>query len=230
MKAGTHISVVIPALDEEASIAQVIALVPDWVDRTIVADNGSRDRTAARAAEAGAEVVHAPRRGYGSACLAGIRAAGMTDVIVFLDGDLADDPTRMADLVTPILRGEAELVIGSRVLGGAEAGSLTWAQRFGNWLACTLIRIFWGAHHTDLGPFRAIRREALERLDMRDPDFGWTVEMQVKAAQRKLVVTEVPVTYRIRIGVSKISGTVRGTVLAGTKIIWVILRSALWER
>jgi hypothetical protein len=130
-------------------------------------------------------------------------------------------------IVDPIVQGDRDLVIGSRVLGGAEAGSLTATQRFGNWLACRLIRLFWGVHHTDLGPFRAITRTALERLDMRDTDFGWTVEMQVKAAQYGMRVIEVPVPYRKRIGRSKISGTIRGTFAAGTKILWVIFRSAI---
>lgn len=227
MKDAHHISVIIPALNEESSIAQVIAEIPDWVDRVIVADNGSTDRTAKRARHAGAVIVDAPEKGYGSACLAGIAAAGTTDIIVFLDGDLADYPDRMANLVDPVITGEAEMVIGSRVPGGAEAGSLTFAQRFGNRLACFLIRMIWGVKYTDLGPFRAISRTGLEALNMQDRNFGWTVEMQVKAAQSGMRVIEVPVPYRKRIGVSKISGTIRGTLAAGTKIIWVILRSAL---
>ena len=226
MRRNHHCTVIIPALNEEDSIAGVIGEIPDWVDRIIVADNGSTDRTAERARGAGADVVAAPQRGYGSACLAGIAAAGETDILVFVDGDLADYPERMNTLVDPIGGGKAEFVIGSRVLGGAEAGSLTATQRFGNWLACRLIRLFWGVHHTDLGPFRAITREALDRLDMQDRDFGWTVEMQVKAAQQGMRVIEVPVPYRKRIGRSKISGTIRGTFAAGTKILWVIFRSA----
>jgi glycosyltransferase involved in cell wall biosynthesis len=227
MRGNNHCTVIIPALNEEATIAEVIAQIPDWVDRIIVADNGSTDATADRAREAEADVVAAPQRGYGSACLAGIAAAGETDILVFVDGDLSDYPDRMATLVDPIVGGGVEMVIGSRVLGGAEPGSLTMVQRFGNWLACRLIRLFWGVRYTDLGPFRAITRMVLERIDMRDTDFGWTVEMQVKAAQHGLRVTEVPVPYRKRIGVSKISGTIRGTVAAGTKILWVIFRSAI---
>jgi len=226
MRGNNHCTVIIPALNEEASIARVIAEIPDWVDRIIVADNGSTDATADRAREAGAVVVAAPQRGYGSACLAGIAAAGETDIFIFVDGDLSDYPDRMATLVDPIATDGVGMVIGSRVLGGAEPGALTVAQRFGNWLACRLIRLFWGVNHTDLGPFRAITRNALERLGMQDPDFGWTVEMQVKAAKHGMSVIEVPVSYRKRIGVSKISGTVRGTVAAGTKILWVIFRSA----
>jgi glycosyltransferase involved in cell wall biosynthesis len=227
MRAAHTCTVIIPALNEEESIAAVIAEIPPWVDRIIVADNGSTDETAQRAREAGADVTNAPQRGYGSACLAGIAAAGETDIVIFVDGDLADYPARMDMIVDPIVQGDRDLVIGSRVLGGAEAGSLTATQRFGNWLACRLIRLFWGVHHTDLGPFRAITRTALERLDMRDTDFGWTVEMQVKAAQYGMRVIEVPVPYRKRIGRSKISGTIRGTFAAGTKILWVIFRSAI---
>lgn len=230
MRNNHHCTVIIPALNEEDSIAGVIAEIPGWVDRTIVADNGSTDRTAERAQGAGADVVAAPQRGYGSACLAGIAAAGDTDILIFVDGDLADYPDRMDTIVDPIAEDDAEFVIGSRVLGGAETGSLTSTQRFGNWLACRLIRLFWGVRHTDLGPFRAITRTALERLDMRDTDFGWTVEMQVKAAQHGMRVIEVPVPYRKRIGTSKISGTIKGTFAAGTKILWVIFRSAIRQR
>ncbi len=231
MRETYHCTVIIPALNEENSIAQVIGEIPEWVDRVLVADNGSTDRTAEVALSVGGEVVDAPERGYGSACLAGIAEAGEgTDILIFVDGDLADYPDRMATLVDPIVHQQVEMVIGSRVLGGAEPGALTVAQRFGNSFACFLIRLFWGVRHTDLGPFRAITREALERLDMQDRNFGWTVEMQVKAAQYGMKVVEVPVPYRRRIGVSKISGTIRGTVAAGTKIIWVILRSAIQRR
>ena len=231
MRETYYCTVIIPALNEENSIAQVIGEIPEWVDRVLVADNGSTDRTAEVALSVGGEVVDAPERGYGSACLAGIAEAGEgTDILIFVDGDLADYPDRMATLVDPIVHQQVEMVIGSRVLGGAEPGALTVAQRFGNSFACFLIRLFWGVRHTDLGPFRAITREALERLDMQDRNFGWTVEMQVKAAQYGMKVVEVPVPYRRRIGVSKISGTIRGTVAAGTKIIWVILRSAIQRR
>jgi len=230
MKDAHHCTVIIPALNEEASIGHVIAEIPDWVDKILVADNGSTDRTAEVSENAGATVVAAPERGYGNACLAGIRVAGETDILIFVDGDLADYPDRMATLVDPIISGKAVMVIGSRVLGGAEPGALTVAQKFGNWLACYLIRLIWRVHHTDLGPFRAITREALASLQMQDRNFGWTVEMQVKAAQQGLKVLEVPVPYRRRIGVSKISGTIRGTLAAGTKILWVILCSAIQRR
>jgi glycosyltransferase involved in cell wall biosynthesis len=227
MRGTHHCTVVIPALNEEASIAGVIAEIPDWVDRIVVADNGSTDRTAERARDAGADIADAPKRGYGSACLAGIAVAGETDILIFVDGDLADYPDRMDTLVDPIIGEGIDMVIGSRVLGGAEAGALTSTQRFGNWLACRLIRLFWGVRYTDLGPFRAITRDALERLDMQDEDFGWTVEMQVKAASHGMRAIEVPVPYRKRIGTSKISGTLKGTFSAGTKILWVIFRSAV---
>ena len=231
MREKYHCTVIIPALNEENSIAQVIAEIPDWIDRILLADNGSTDRTAELAKAAGAEVVDAPERGYGNACLAGIARAGdETDILIFVDGDLADYPDRIPMLVDPIVRQEAVMVIGSRVLGGAEPGSLTFAQRFGNRLACFLIRVFWGVPYTDLGPFRAISRAVLEQLDMQDRNFGWTVEMQVKAAQQGLKICEVPVPYRRRIGVSKISGTVSGTLMAGTKILWIIFRSALTRR
>jgi rSAM/selenodomain-associated transferase 2/rSAM/selenodomain-associated transferase 1 len=171
-------------------------------------------------------VIDEPRRGYGSACLAGIAALDRPDVVVFLDGDFSDCPEEMDSLVDPILNDEADLVIGSRVLGRRERGALTPQSRCGNWLACTLIQLLWRQVFTDLGPFRAIRFNALQGLDMADRDYGWTVEMQVKAAQRKMSVREVPVRYRRRIGKSKISGTVSGAVRAGYKILWTIFRNA----
>lgn len=216
------IAVVIPALNEEQAIGGVIARIPDFVDRIIVADNGSTDRTAARARVAGAEVVSVPLAGYGRACLAGVAAASDADILVFLDGDGSDVPEQMDRLLAPILSGELDMVIGSRSLGTAEAGSLTLPQRFGNGLACALMKAFWGGTYTDLGPFRAIRRSAYERLAMRAPTFGWTVEMQVRALKQKLAVGDVPVDYTNRIGVSKISGTVRGVVLAGAYILGTI--------
>lgn len=225
--ATPSIAVIIPALNEEAAIGQVISQIPGFVTRIIVADNGSTDRTAGRAKAAGAEVVSVPIAGYGRACLAGVTAAGNADILVFLDGDGSDVPGEMGSLLQPILTGEVDMVIGSRALGKSERGSLTLPQRFGNRLACSLMKLFWGATYTDLGPFRAIRRSAYERLSMTAPTFGWTVEMQVRALKQKLAVADVPVSYRCRIGTSKISGTVRGVILAGTYILGTIFAERL---
>lgn len=222
MRLGQKIAVVIPALNEERAIGHVVADIPAWVDRIIVADNGSRDRTAEVARAAGATVVHEPRPGYGAACLKGIAAAGDATIIVFVDGDYSDHPEDMHTLVDPIAADGVDMVIGSRAIGEREAGSLTPQQLFGNWLATRLIRLIWGVRFTDLGPFRAIRTRALSSLDMRDQTYGWTVEMQIKAAMVGLTSLEVPVRYRRRIGVSKVSGTIKGTVLAGWKILSTI--------
>ena len=227
MREGRLIGVVIPALNEERAIGRVIAEIPAWVDRIVVADNGSTDGTARAARDAGARVVVEPERGYGAACLAGIADAGVVDIIVFIDGDYSDFPGDMADLVDPIIAGKVEFVLASRALGEREAGALTPQQQFGNWLATTLIRYLWGVRYTDLGPFRAISAPALARLGMADRDFGWTVEMQIKAAQCELLFVEVPARYRRRIGQSKVSGTVIGSIKAGTKILYVIAREAL---
>jgi len=217
-----RIGVVIPALNEEDAIGKVIAEIPDWVDAIVVADNGSRDRTGEVARRAGAHVVREVEAGYGAACIAGIAALPRSDIVVFLDGDYSDFPADMRLLVDPIIAGEADLVVGSRVLGGAERGSLTPQQVFGNWLATRLIGLIWGERFTDLGPFRAIRSSTLQQIAMSDRDYGWTVEMQVKAAKEGLRCKEVPVRYRKRIGASKISGTIGGTFKAGTKILSVI--------
>ena len=221
-----RIVVVIPALDEEHAIAVVVREVPPLVDEVIVVDNGSRDRTAAAAREAGATVVSEPRRGYGNACLAGIAAAAGADVIVFLDGDRSDYPGQLVDVVRPILDGHADLVIGSRSLGRSEAGAHPWHAVAGTRACVWLMNLLTGSRATDLGPFRAITADALRRLDMRDRTYGWTVEMQVKAVRRGLRVVEVPVDYRPRVGRSKVSGTLRGTIGAGTKIVATILRYA----
>jgi len=223
---ASRIALVIPALNEEQALAKLLdELPPSLFARVIVVDNGSTDATAAVARRGGAEVVEEPRRGYGRACLAGLARLGPdTDIVVFMDADGSDVPAEAARLIEPIFRGEADLVIGSRALGGAEPGSLRWAQRWGNRRAVGLIRLFYGFRYTDLGPFRAIRWRSLQTLDMRDTNFGWTVEMQVKALQRGLRVAERPVSYRVRIGKSKISGTVGGTVKAGIKILWTIAR------
>jgi glycosyltransferase involved in cell wall biosynthesis len=231
MRGGRKIAVVIPALDEERAVGRVVDVIPKWADEIVVVDNGSVDGTARVAIEHGARVVREPRRGYGSACRAGVqsldpdgRASG---IVVFVDGDLSDDPAEMAALVAPIVDGRAELVIGSRTLGCREAGSLTIQQRLGNALSCALIRLLYGARYTDLGPFRAVDREALERLALDDLGFGWTVQMQVRAARRGLRIAEVPVSYRRRAaGRSKVSGTLRGALGAWTTILWVIFAEA----
>jgi len=217
---------IIPAKDEAAAIAEVVAGALPHVDRVIVVDNGSTDETAEKARAAGAQVIAAPVAGYGRACLAGI-AASDEDIIVFLDGDAADDPDDLPALVEPVLSNRADLVIGSRLSGRVEPGALTLAQRFGNRLACFLMNRIWGAPFTDLGPFRAIRRSKLDRLDLDAKTYGWTVQMQVRALRRGLRVGEVPVHYRRRIGTSKISGTVKGVFLAGVHILGVIGREGL---
>ncbi len=229
-------AVVIPALNEEQIIGQTLtelagaastgAIAPYALGQIIVVDNGSTDRTAEIAREHGAQVVREPRRGYGSACKAGIAALKSgVEIIAFMDGDGSDDPADLPRLLQPIQRGNADLVIGSRVLGEREAGSLMPHQQFGNWLATFLIRVFYGARYTDLGPFRAIGRDALARLAMRDTGHGWPIEMQIKAHRHQLRVLEVPVSHRRRRGgKSKISGNWRGSILAGAKIIWTILR------
>lgn len=221
------IAVVIPALNEAQSIGAVLDAVPTWVDRVVVADNGSTDQMASIARSRGAHVVHEPRRGYGAACLRGLAALNRPDIVVFLDADFSDHPEEMGRLVQPILNDEADLVIGSRVLGHAAAGSLTWPQRIGNALAGSLIRRIWKVDCTDLGPFRAIRFEALERLAMDDLDYGWTAQMQARAARSRLRTAEVPVSYRPRLGHSKISGTIRGVAGAGIKILSIIAREAI---
>jgi uncharacterized protein len=226
MREGNQIAVIIPALDEADNIGRVLDDIPEWVDDVIVADNGSRDGTPDIASAHGARVVHETRRGYGSACLKGIAALNVPDIVVFLDGDYSDHPDQMDRLVDPIVRGEADMTIGSRALGNAERGSLTPQARFGNVLATRLMRLVWGAHYTDLGPFRAIRYDALMRIGMRDPDYGWTVEMQIKALLHGLRTLDVPVDYRKRRGRSKVSGTVRGVIGAAYKILGTLFLSA----
>ena len=222
--ASPSISVIIPAFNEEHAIGKVLDEIPRAISKVIVVDNGSTDATAAVAESRGATVVCEPIRGYGQACLRGLSALSATDIVVFLDGDYSDFPEEMSTLCEPIATGAADLVIGSRVLGQCEKGALLPQARFGNWLSTRLIRWLFGVCFTDLGPFRAIDYTALKRLDMCDRDFGWTVEMQVKAARLRLRCMEVPVRYRKRIGTSKISGTVSGSVRAGYKILWTIFR------
>ena len=227
MRGGKRIAVVIPALNEACAIARVLADIPAWVDRIVVADNGSSDGTAEVAQRAGAIVVTEPQRGYGAACLKGLAETRDADIIVFLDGDYSDHPDEMAMLVDPIAADTADLVIGSRVLGRREPGSLTIQQRFGNWLATWLILRIWRTRYSDLGPFRAIDAPSLDRLAMAHRTYGWTVEMQIKAAIAGLRIEEVPVSYRRRIGVSKVSGTVQGTIKAGYTILSLIGRFAI---
>ena len=225
MPAPPRISVIIPVFNEQDAIEKVIGDIPSHLPtEIIVVDNGSTDQTAKLAAAMGARIVRENRRGYGSACLAGIAATGEPDIVVFLDGDYSDHPNEMPDLIVPILENRADLVIGSRVLGNSEPGALMIQARFGNRLATSLIKILFGVSYTDLGPFRAIRYGALMDLNMRDKTFGWTVEMQVKAAKQALKIQEVPVSYRKRIGVSKITGTLKGTLKAGWKILFTIFR------
>ncbi len=225
------IDVIIPAFNEEKSIALVVKDIPRHLVReVIVCDNASTDQTAEEARNAGATVVAQPRKGYGSACLKGMEhiaarpAAEQPDIIVFVDGDYSDHPEEMPKLVQPIVEENYDLVIGSRALGAMEKGAMMPQQIFGNWLATTLIKLFYSYEFTDLGPFRAITWQKLQEIEMADPDFGWTVEMQVKAAKYKLKSIEVPVKYRRRVGVSKVSGTIRGTILAGHKILWTIFK------
>lgn len=227
------IDVLIPAWNEEKALPLVIADIPkNWVRHIIICDNGSTDRTAEVAEALGAIVVTEKKRGYGSACLAGMRylqnlpPSEQPHIVVFLDGDYSDYPEDLPKVAGPIIDQNIDMVIASRTLGDMEPGAMTIPQKFGNWLAPWLIRVFFGYHFTDLGPFRAIRWTSLLQLNMEDPNFGWTVEMQVKAAKHQLRCTEVPARYRKRAaGHSKVSGTVKGSIKAGWKIIITILKS-----
>ncbi|ARA93655.1 UDP-glucose--dolichyl-phosphate glucosyltransferase [Rhodothermaceae bacterium RA] len=228
-----RILVIIPAFNEARAIGHVIGDIPaGLVDEVVVVNNASTDETEANARAAGATVLAEPRRGYGWACLRGIAYARTRrpDLVVFLDGDYSDHPEEMPRLVEPILRGEADFVIGSRMRGRRERGAMLPQAILGNRLACTLMRWIWNADFTDLGPFRAIRFEDLLALDMQDTTFGWTIEMQIKATLAGLRCTEVPVSYRRRVGVSKVTGTVSGTVRAGAKILWTIAKYAWLTR
>ncbi len=227
-KPSQRVGIIIPARNEAEALGHVLAEIPrGWVQELIVVDNGSTDRTAAVAQAGGARVVHEPTPGYGRACQTGLAALSTsTQVIVFLDADHSDYPEEIPQLVTPITDGLADLVIGSRVHRAA-AGSLTPPQRVGNRIACIFMRACFGVSYTDLGPFRAIRSDALKWLRMRDQRYGWTVEMQAKAAQARMRVMEVPVRYRPRIGRSKISGTLSGSVQAGAAILSTLVKIAL---
>ena len=221
------ITVIIPAYNEEKSIGKVVGDISrEIVKHVIVVNNNSTDNTVEVAKQAGAIVLDEKRKGYGWACLKGIEHSKSlsTEIIVFLDGDYSDYPEEIEKVIHPILNQEMDMVIGSRVLGKREKGSLTPQQIFGNWLATKLIRLFYGARFTDLGPFRAIKADALEKLKMSDKTYGWTIEMQIKASKHKMRFCEVPVNYKKRIGVSKVSGTVKGTLLAGIKIIFAVFK------
>ncbi|MEM7609165.1 MAG: glycosyltransferase family 2 protein [Myxococcota bacterium] len=230
--AALTVDVIIPALDEEEALPKVLAAVPAFVRRIVVADNGSTDGTADAARRGGAEVVFEGERGYGAACLRAIAHLknDPPDVVVFLDGDFSDDPSELRRVADPIADG-ADLVIGSRVARGRgldrQRGALTPVQRFGNAVACTGLYWLYGVRFSDLGPFRAIRWDALIAMNMVDRNWGWTVEMQIKAAKLGLRCDEVAVSYRRRGGgASKVSGTIKGSVMAGTKILWLLARHA----
>ncbi len=226
-----EIVVIIPAFNEQDSIGNVLSDIPNGlVSEVVVVNNNSTDETENIASDLGATVLREDKKGYGFACLKGIEysrsktAEQKPDIIVFLDGDYSDFPQEMTELVKPILEQDYDMVIGSRTLGKREKGSMLLQALAGNFIATKLIRLFYGYKFTDLGPFRAIKFDKLLELDMQDTTFGWTVEMQVKAARKKLRCTEVPVSYRKRIGVSKITGTIEGTLKASYKILWTIFK------
>ena len=210
-----NITVVIPAFNEEEAIGEVVRAVPtDRVHDVIVVDNGSTDDTAGQASSAGARVIQEPRPGYGSACLAGAKAAAETDILVFLDGDRSDDPNQLDLIAGPVLQNQADLVIGSRIKGELEKGAMPLHGRLGNRFIVFLLRLLYGANITDIGSFRAIKARTLNNLQMEQMTYGWPVEMVVKAARKGLRIQSVPINYRKRIGESKVTGTVRGSVLA----------------
>jgi glycosyltransferase involved in cell wall biosynthesis len=228
--ASPAVFVIIPAFNEQNAVCSVVAEIPsELVTETIVVNNGSTDDTVNQARACGATVLDEPRKGYGYACLKGIdylksKNPDGCDVVVFIDADYSDYPEEMTKLVQPILADEADLVIGSRALGQKEKGSMTPQQVFGNWLATSLLDIFYKVRFTDLGPFRGIRYDKLIEIGMEDKTYGWTVEMQLKAARAGLRSAEIAVNYRKRIGKSKVSGTVKGTLMAGYKILWTIFK------
>ncbi|MFK7814082.1 MAG: glycosyltransferase family 2 protein [Maribacter sp.] len=227
----TKIKVIIPAFNEADSIAAVINDIPNTVDEIIVVNNNSTDKTVKNAETAGATVLTENRKGYGYACLKGMdyiaKQSNPPDIIVFIDGDYSDYPEELTKIVNPILNDGYDFVIGSRVKRLREEGSMTPQQIFGNWLATFLMKLFFRATFTDLGPFRAIRYDKLLELSMEDKTYGWTVEMQLKALKKKLSYTEIPVRYKKRIGISKVSGTVKGSIFAGIKILGWIFKYSL---
>ena len=223
---NTIIKVIIPTYNEQNSIGKVIQDIPPIVDEIIVVNNNSTDATKRVAKTAGATVVNEPKRGYGYACLRGMSYISTLetkpDIIVFLDGDYSDYPQQLTQLIAPIIEKDIDLVIGARVKALREKGAMTYPQKFGNWLATSLMTLFFDARFTDLGPFRAIKYSKLLALNMQDKTYGWTVEMQLKAVKQKYSYVEIPVKYRNRIGVSKVSGTLKGAIFAGVKILtWI---------
>ena len=223
------VSVIIPAHNEEEAISYVLNDIDQSIiNEVIVVDNGSTDKTGEIATKLGAIVLKEERMGYGWACLGGMAAMDNPDIVVFLDGDYSDYPDMIENLIEPIVQDKADFVIGSRTMGDAQKGSLTMTQRYGNWLAARLLGLLFNVKYTDLGPFRAIRRDVLEKMKMNDKKYGWTIEMQIKAAFMKVRTIEIPVPYRKRIyGKSKVSGTVKGVVLASIYILYYIIAAAM---
>lgn len=231
LTSGARVTVIIPVLNEELSIGKVIDAIPrELVDEIICVDNGCTDKSPEIASARGARVVRESKKGYGAACWTGIIHASEPDIVVFLDGDLSDHPEEMPLLITPITNNKADFVIGSRITGNREPDALLPHSVFGNWLAAKMLRLFFGIHCTDLGPFRAIRYDRLMELDMQDRRFGWTMEMQAKAAARRYHMLEIPVSYRKRIGKSKITGNILNSCRAGWMIITTCVKVAIAER
>lgn len=231
---GHNIKVIVPAHNEVGSIGLVVRAVPEMVDEIIVVNNNSSDATAEVAQKAGATVLFEEKKGYGHACLKGMdyftEKTDRPDIIVFMDGDYSDYPEELSKIIQPILECDIDFVIGTRKKHLREKGSMTVPQIFGNWLACFLMKLFFGSKFTDLGPFRAIKYEKLLQLKMEDKTYGWTVEMQLKVLKKKFSYVEIPVKYRNRIGVSKVSGTLKGAVMAGVKILGWIFRYGFFKR
>jgi len=227
-----NISVIIPAHNEEDSLPHVLSDLPrDKILDIIVVDNASTDKTAEVAIKSGCRLVRESRRGYGQACLSGIaHLRSDTDIVVFLDGDYSDHPEQINRLIDPIVNENIDMTLGSRLLGKREKGAMTPQSYYGNKLACYLMKKFWHAKYTDLGPFRAITFDGLKKLNMSDRNFGWTIEMQIKAMEQNLKVKELPTDYRRRIGTSKISGTIKGTILASYKILWTIFKYKFFRK